>query len=219
MKISEAKLRIREESGNNELGLVANMSWHLDPKHLVFMLSRYKFVAKMLSGKKHVLEIGCGDAFCTRIVLQEVNSLVAIDADGEYAKEHLANRDSKWSFELHEHDILLGPVEGGSFDAAYSIDVIEHIENKYEDMFMENIASSLSDQGICIIGTPSLESQKYASAESIETHVNCKNHKQLKELVSKYFHNVFLFSMNDEVVHTGFYPMAHYLWAIGVGKK
>jgi len=25
--------------------------------------------------------------------------------------------------------------------------------------------------------------------------------------------------MNDEVVHTGFHPMAHYLFAIGVGKK
>ena len=37
--------------------------------------------------------------------------------------------------------------------------------------------------------------------------------------MSKFFHNVFIFSMNDEVIHTGFYPMAHYLWAIGVGPK
>ena len=26
-------------------------------------------------------------------------------------------------------------------------------------------------------------------------------------------------SMNDKVVHTGFLPMGHYLFAIGVGKK
>jgi len=25
--------------------------------------------------------------------------------------------------------------------------------------------------------------------------------------------------MNDEIVHTGFYPMAHYLMAMGVGLK
>jgi len=37
--------------------------------------------------------------------------------------------------------------------------------------------------------------------------------------VSKFFRNIFIFSMNDEVVHTGFHPMAHYLFAIGVGKK
>lgn len=29
----------------------------------------------------------------------------------------------------------------------------------------------------------------------------------------------FLFSMNDEVVHTGYYPMAHYLIAVGIGPK
>jgi hypothetical protein len=28
-----------------------------------------------------------------------------------------------------------------------------------------------------------------------------------------------LFSMNDETVHTGFYPMAHYLIALCCGKK
>jgi len=25
--------------------------------------------------------------------------------------------------------------------------------------------------------------------------------------------------MNDEVVHTGYYPMAHYLFALCVGRK
>ena len=35
--------------------------------------------------------------------------------------------------------------------------------------------------------------------------------RELKKLMQHYFHNVFMFSMNDEVVHTGFHPMAHYL--------
>lgn len=34
-----------------------------------------------------------------------------------------------------------------------------------------------------------------------------------KNTMQRYFHNVFMFSMNDEVVHTGFHPMAHYLLA------
>ena len=29
----------------------------------------------------------------------------------------------------------------------------------------------------------------------------------------------FIFSMNDEIVHTGFYPMAHYLFGIGIGVR
>jgi hypothetical protein len=36
-----------------------------------------------------------------------------------------------------------------------------------------------------------------------------------RRLTQKYFHNVFMFSMNDEVVHTGYHKMAHYLVAIG----
>jgi hypothetical protein len=37
--------------------------------------------------------------------------------------------------------------------------------------------------------------------------------------MTRYFQNVFVFSMNDEVVHTGFSPMAHYLFAMGVGVR
>ena len=47
----------------------------------MFMLSRYKFVAKMLAGLEHVLEIGCGDAFGTRIVTQAVKRVTGIDFD------------------------------------------------------------------------------------------------------------------------------------------
>ena len=50
-------------------------------------------------------------------------------------------------------------------------------------------------------------------------HVNCKTGDQLRALMKQHFHNVFLFSMNDEVVHTGYSPMAHYLFAMCVQKK
>jgi hypothetical protein len=34
-----------------------------------------------------------------------------------------------------------------------------------------------------------------------------------------YFRNVFLFGMNDEVLHTGYYDMCHYLWALCSSPK
>ena len=52
---------------------------HNDPKRLTFTLARYKFVAKMLAGYGHVLEVGCGDGFATRIVVQDVGALTAVD--------------------------------------------------------------------------------------------------------------------------------------------
>jgi len=42
---------------------MTNQVWEDDPRRLTFLLARYKFVSKMLSGKKFVGELGCGDAF------------------------------------------------------------------------------------------------------------------------------------------------------------
>ena len=81
------------------------------------------------------------------------------------------------------------------------------------------MASSLDAAGTMIIGMPSLESQPYASALSKEGHVNCKTMPDLKAVMQGHFHNVFMFSMNDEVVHTGYHKMAHYLFALCCGKK
>ena len=46
--------------------------WREDPRGLLFSLSRYKFVSKILEGKNDVLEIGCGDGWFSRIVKQTV---------------------------------------------------------------------------------------------------------------------------------------------------
>jgi 2-polyprenyl-3-methyl-5-hydroxy-6-metoxy-1,4-benzoquinol methylase len=211
-------LELKDKVGLASLGLMTSQVWHDDPKRLLFVLSRYKFVAKILSGKERVLEVGCGDAFGTRIVAQEVGHVSAVDFDLVFIKDIKERMIERLAFDCQQHDILSGPVSG-SFDAAYSIDVIEHIHKKDEDVYMRNIASSLVPQGVFIVGTPTIQSQMYASQYSKEGHVNCKDHKELKELMARYFHNVFVFSMNDEVIHTGFYPMAHYLFAIGVGKR
>ena len=37
--------------------------------------------------------------------------------------------------------------------------------------------------------------------------------------MNKYFENTFLFSMNDEIVHTGYYKMAHYLISVSTMKR
>src|SRR6266536_1447974 len=79
-------IEIASEKGLTTLGLMTNQVWHDDPRHLVFTLARYKFVAKMLSGRSHVLEIGCADAFGTRLVQQEVKRLTATDFDGVFVE-------------------------------------------------------------------------------------------------------------------------------------
>jgi 2-polyprenyl-3-methyl-5-hydroxy-6-metoxy-1,4-benzoquinol methylase len=206
------------ERGLERLGLRSSHSWHTDPKHLLFRLARYKFVAKMLAGSEHVLEIGCGDAFGTRLVQQEVKALSATDFDEVFVEDVKARMVERWRFRIFAHDLLAGPIPG-NYDGVFALDVLEHIKPEDEDRFLTNAFAPLVFEGAAIVGTPSLESQVYASPTSKAGHVNCKTMPELKSTMQRYFHNVFMFSMNDEVVHTGFHPMAHYLFAVCAHKK
>ena len=115
-------------------------------------------------------------------------------------------------------DITEKPINN-RFDAVYSLDVLEHIPNNKEETFIENICKSLKGDGICIIGTPNISASAHASSGSAGSHINLQSGESLRTLLSIYFENVFIFSMNDEVVHTGFTPMSHYLFGIGSGNK
>jgi 2-polyprenyl-3-methyl-5-hydroxy-6-metoxy-1,4-benzoquinol methylase len=214
----EVDLALNE--GIARLGIMSNQRWRDDPRGLLFILARYKFVAKMLAGKARVVEIGCSDAFGTRIVQQETGSVTATDFDPVFIDDARSRMKSDgWRCETLVHDILSGPIPPGEFDAAYSLDVFEHIAPEQEDLFVRHIARSLVPNGVAVIGSPSLQSQAYASHGSKAGHVNCKNGKDYRMVMERHFANVFLFSMNDEVVHTGFSPMAHYLLALCVGPR
>ncbi len=208
---------IERKHGRSRFGLMANESWNQDPKRTLFTLARYKFVAKMLSGYNKVLEVGCADAFGTRIVQQSVGEVTATDIDPEFIKDVKSRYDENWPFKYFVHNLLEGPVDAGIYDAAFCLDVLEHIQPKDEPVFLKNLVASIRKEGVLIVGIPSIESQEWASPQSKDGHVNCKTGDDLKRTLKHYFDNVFVFSMNDEVVHTGFYPMAHYLLAVCCG--
>lgn len=214
----QAILDKRDAQGLTSFGLMTSQAWDDDPKRLTFTFSRYKFVAKMFSGFENVLEIGCADAFASRIVRQEVKKLTTTDFDQTFVDDVNARRNAKWDFECFQHDLLAGPI-AGSFDGIYALDVLEHIDPKDEHAFIGNAVKSLGEHGSLIFGMPSLESQVYASPISKAGHVNCKSMPDFKKLMQQYFHTVFMFGMNDEVLHTGYHKMAQYIFAVCSDRK
>jgi len=199
-------------------GLTQNYTWKLDPRRMLFAFARYKFVAKMFEGFEHVLEVGCGDASATRLVQQTVQKVTVTDFDKVFIDDIESRQQKDWHLDAKVHDMVKSPTRD-KYDGVFGLDVLEHIQKIHEDMFLKNICSSLKDHGSLIIGIPSLESQVYASEISKVGHVNCKSGNELRDFLKKYFHSVFMFSMNDEVLHTGFFPMSHYLLAVCCEKK
>jgi len=169
------------------------LEWQMqtDARHLGFTLARYKFVAKMFDGYHRVLEIGCGNRFGGQVVAQAVGKHVATDIDTlDITKNHMSG-----------------------YAGVFMLDVFEHIPKEYQFDMLKNLRLCAP---VCIIGTPSVESQKYASAESVRLHVNCVSSDYLKQIMLRHWKHVFIFGMNDETLHTGFGPMCHYIIAMGV---
>lgn len=197
-----------------ELGPYFSIYAKTDPKHLVFTLSRYKFIMKMMKSDATVLELGCSDGLGTTLFKDKAKSITALDFDHraiDWANKNLADEKLKFI----QGDIL--STSQGSYDLVCSLDVIEHIYPENEHLFIEAIIRNLDPVGTVIIGTPNETAEKYASKN--EQHVNLYSGEKLQQTFEKYFHNVFLFGMNDEVLHTGYTPMCHYLFVIACNPK
>jgi cyclopropane fatty-acyl-phospholipid synthase-like methyltransferase len=205
----EALALVRDE-GAAKIGEMAAWAFHDDPKRLAFTLARYKFVAKMLAGKTRVLEIGCGDAWASRVVRQAVDHLVAVDFDLDLVASARACASTRWPIDVVFHDMVEAPLDLYGYDAAYSLDCLEHVPANKTHRFITNIQGSLSECGVLIVGMPSLESQAFASEHSRRGHIKCMAQVDFRNLMLQHFANVFMFSMNDEVVHTGHAAMSHY---------
>jgi 2-polyprenyl-3-methyl-5-hydroxy-6-metoxy-1,4-benzoquinol methylase len=189
------------------LGALARSRYLEDAKLLPIYLSRYKFVSKMISTNDEVLEVGCADGFAGRIVAQVASYLDYSDVNHDLIDDCAQRNPNSQCF---IHNFCESPTDK-KYDVIYSLDVIEHIPAELTKSFIHNIGKSLKSGGAMIVGTPSLESQKWASEGSLKEHINCRTQEGWKEALSEAYDRVFPFSMNDEVVHTGFGPMSHYL--------
>lgn len=193
----------KDDVYDEHMGLMTSYRWRHDPKTVLFMLSRYKFVSKMLEGYPNVLEVGCGDAFGSHLVAEVVSHLKCIDLDMQMLKS--ANPHPNITYACTDKMELA--------DAIYSLDVIEHMTFENSKTWVREMSLYAS---LVIIGSPSFESQDYASPLSKANHINCLSAPDLKALMKDNFKHVFMHSMNDEVVGTGYHKLSHYNFAIGV---
>lgn len=204
--------------GNHSVTFGAHWSFNFrnDPKRLSFVLSRYKFASKMASKGRSVLELGCGEGIGAPILREGALHYTGVDLDDAAiiaAREHFPPKDYTFIY-----DDFMGK-KIGTFDTVISLDVIEHIYPEHEALYLETIYNNLGKNGIAVIGTPNATSAVYASKGSQLGHVNLFTQERLKSTLERYFHVVLPFGMNDEILHTGFASMAHYIFCVACDKK
>lgn len=208
-------------SSGIDLGRYYSYEMLTDIKHILFTLSRYKFVSKLIMYKKNIelLELGCSEAWGGLLFKQnlDLKKYVGVDLDKKSIEWNKKNLPSIMEF-IESNFFACKEIEGRIFNAIVSLDVIEHIQTEKEEDFCKIIAEHLSEDGVAIIGTPNIQMSEYASEGSRIAHINLYDQTRLYQLLNKYFKNVFIFNMNDEVVNTSFAPMSCYIFAVCCNK-
>lgn len=185
------------------------------PRRMLHSMAYYKFAARMIGKGKTVLDIGCGEGLGTWLLAVECGKAFGLDLDDQAIATAKANWNSPIIdfvyCDFFEHD-------RGVYDGIVGIDVIEHLPPDRAALFFKLVADNLAPDGVVILGTPNLTGQQFASDISKIDHVNVYSGERLESELRAYFKHVFIFAANDEVVHTGFLPMAHYLIAMACFK-
>lgn len=202
--------------GSKRLGAHWTFNLLNDPKRLAFVLSRYKFAAKMAARGRSVLELGCSEGIGAPILGEQAKSYTGVDLD-EPAIETARENWTDPRFEWIAADFLGEKL--GTFESIVSLDVVEHIQPEHEGLYFDTVARNLGEDGVAVIGTPNITAAAHASKPSQEGHVNLYDGERLAASMRSVFHTVMSFGMNDEIVHTGYLPMAHYLIVVGCYKR
>lgn len=189
-----------------ELGRYNSYLTHRTPRRMLYSLSYYKFAAKMIGSEKRVLDIGCNEGLGSWMIAKECGFCKGIDFDKRAIGVAQKNFKDP-SIEFAHLDFFNMPA--GKWDAAINFDVIEHIYPEHSLTFIQKIAENLTDEGVAVIGTPSEISDKFASSVTKKGHVNIYSHERLYAEISHHFECIFLFAANDELIHTGYLPLAH----------
>jgi len=186
-----------------------------NPLMAAVKLARYKFPARLIAPEDRVLDLGCGNGYGAYFYATVAREVIGLDlhADLEGAAERGLARDN---LTLVKGDILDLPSEvaGATFDVVVAVDVIEHFYRDDGERIVADYSERLSDRGMMILGTPNRGSGAYRSEASRRVHMHEYEPEELRTLCDRHFKRTLLFSMNDEVVHTGFAKMAWFFYVL-----
>jgi len=188
-----------------------------NPLMACIKLARYKFVAKMLSRNDVVLDLGCGNGLSSYFFSKSCKKVIGMDAYTDISA--IGKKMTSNNLNFVKHDILKPPppdILQEKISVITAIDVIEHFYRDDAEVIIQAHSQLIPKNGMMIIGTPNKHSRKYRSKKSKDSHFYEYEPEELREICGKFFGRTLLFSMNDEVVHTGFDKLAWFFYVLAI---
>ncbi|MBF0492357.1 MAG: class I SAM-dependent methyltransferase [Deltaproteobacteria bacterium] len=193
---------------------IEGTSFRDTPLDFFILLARYKFAARLLEKQHRVIDAGGGSGLGAVFLSKFCKQVIAVDYDAELVAHNQKEFSEIKNLEFKTLNLLKVPKNFPRFDALVSMDVVEHFPIKDSSKIVKNYVNLIKPGGFAVIGTPSAYSQSFASQRRLDSHFHEFEPDEFKSFLSKYFKNVFLFSMTDEVVSLTFPKMAWYLMAL-----
>jgi hypothetical protein len=226
--------------------LQASRLWQDDEARLASHLAHYRFIAAVIGVRHDVAEYGCASPTGTRLILRQSRKMTLFDPRPLVVGDLQWRFQDDWRFEARLHDIVSKPLSRQA-DSAYCVDFLQYISRDEEDIFVRNLRDSLSrESDFLLIGSPSYgaggppgtqhtlgaDAAHGMAAQSNRNNLSCQTRTargqaaiyrrtgaELKALTERFFHNVFMFSMVDDIAQPGIQPNAEHIFALSCGKK
>ena len=182
-----------------------------DPLAFTFRLCKYKFIWRHLKETDNVLELACGDGLGSYMLATKAQSVLGTDISPsfiDYANQYF-KRDN---LSFQALDALNGAFNT-KYDVAVLCGLLEYFTDEQTDLVMRNVLNALTPEGIAFVGTTSKASYPYASERRKATHLKEYMGNELAAMLSKFFHRVDVFTVNDEVIALTFPNLSYNLMA------
>lgn len=175
-------------------------------KNMLIHLARYNFVAGFLDKTDNVIEIGCGNGYGTRLLSEYCNDIIGIDANHDVidsAKKSF-ERDNLRYYDCTRNDVYdvmssraIHNMDFKQADIVVSLEVIEHIEQSKQKLFLESMAKN-TNANTFIISTPRYYEGRSENRKKEHTHEF--EYDEFKQVLDEQFENVIVFGQNDEII-------------------
>lgn len=118
--------------------------------------ARFSVILRLIGSNNKILDVGCGEAFLSKMLIEQGNRVVGIDISEEAIKLASENGVEAYVCDVEKDNL---PFDYKSFDIIILSEIIEHLISPRK--ILENLKYYLKDGGFFIITFPNIGFYKY----------------------------------------------------------